>query len=554
MKCFFLTASKKSNPKDDEEKKNAQFEDKNEPRSTPFPAFFHSTLEELRNSSNEKEVFIGSVFRSILTAKLAYSKPFDESILVIGNTGSGKTSFCHFLSGSPIIVKKNDVGGLYYDSKNGTEIRKIGHSIESETIYPNKFICQDGTLLWDCPGFSDSRGAEMEILQAYHINSIAKNSKKLKILVMIEAEVLEHPQFGSKRGLDFKELFEVLQILTKVRSFNRSKNISIMFSKATKDVEFYKKRMNKLYELLMNPEGSFSSRIKKFFSSNEIKTFFQDLEKAQCELFMKPTSRTIDENLAKKILGFLKEKSEFCSAELNIPFPLKILENIIEIWKFSRAKFSEYFMEFCNELSRILDFIAFNRIMLIYEKFVKKNLKSNKSGPIENRDFLKLLKEELILKFIKLAGEERIDMKLVEKYMSLMEFFGSEIYDRLLLNVRISDEANAYFGKLGETELLPGINILKEKITEIEDSENETQLLKGDNEKSIMFKSQEVLQSNVTTEKIVQIHKLKEEIRGQIHNQNKETQKNQQEEIEKLKIYKKDETFQKKSGKCAKIL
>ena len=58
----------------------------------------------------------------------------------------------------------------------GQDHRKIGKGIESETKFPNKFVCKDGTILWDCPGFNDSRGRETEILQAYHMNSIAKNS------------------------------------------------------------------------------------------------------------------------------------------------------------------------------------------------------------------------------------------------------------------------------------------------------------------------------------------------------------------------------------------
>ena len=77
-----------------------------------------------------------------------------EAIIVIGDTGVGKSTILNFLAGAQLVVKY----GIkpYLDTSNETKI-KIGHQKYSETSVPTKAVIQ-GMAFYDCPGFKDNKG------------------------------------------------------------------------------------------------------------------------------------------------------------------------------------------------------------------------------------------------------------------------------------------------------------------------------------------------------------------------------------------------------------
>ena len=153
------------------------------------------------------------------------------------------------MSGEDLIIEpdKNTPEKSCYAYKNKNEKRKIGHRpLDSETKYPNKFICED-SILWDCPGFLDSGGQDEQIINTYHINSISNQSKFLRFILVIDARPINENGYGPERGKGLKELYEILYIMTKNQNIDLSKHLLIVFFNATQNMEFYKNKMFQFY-------------------------------------------------------------------------------------------------------------------------------------------------------------------------------------------------------------------------------------------------------------------------------------------------------------------
>ena len=81
----------------------------------------------------------------------------EEAVLVIGDTGVGKSTIMSFLSGCPLVVKFD---GLKPTLDNVGEGKiKIGHEKYSETSIPTKVVIEN-MAFYDCPGFKDNKGEE----------------------------------------------------------------------------------------------------------------------------------------------------------------------------------------------------------------------------------------------------------------------------------------------------------------------------------------------------------------------------------------------------------
>ena len=79
----------------------------------------------------------------------------ESAILVIGDTGVGKSTIMSFLSGAELTVKLDGLKPSL-DNREGGFI-KIGHQKFSETSVPTKIVLEN-MAFYDCPGFKDNKG------------------------------------------------------------------------------------------------------------------------------------------------------------------------------------------------------------------------------------------------------------------------------------------------------------------------------------------------------------------------------------------------------------
>ena len=114
-------------------------------------------------------------------------------VLVLGVTGSGKSTLVHSLVGKKMMA--NDKYGL--DVIDGLLPGfSIGHGLDSSTTIPNSYYDPNTNLVyWDCPGFMDSRGQGQEIVNSFAIDQIFSEPSRVKILF-----VIQDSEFQNERG------------------------------------------------------------------------------------------------------------------------------------------------------------------------------------------------------------------------------------------------------------------------------------------------------------------------------------------------------------------
>ena len=138
-----------------------------------------------------------------------------DAIIVIGNTGAGKSSFVNYLAGCRMVFKSPEELGLKgceplrivkpkQEGGDLDEIMPIGHTKKSKTFMPHIATTAQRTTYCDCPGFLDNRGAEINIANAVNIRCALSQAKGIKVIILIN---YHSTRADRSRGL--KEMIDI---------------------------------------------------------------------------------------------------------------------------------------------------------------------------------------------------------------------------------------------------------------------------------------------------------------------------------------------------------
>ncbi len=145
---------------------------------------------------NKEQSTIVSRTMSLLQEAYQHIHKMDgkEIILVMGNTGAGKSTAVGYFLGLEMESFYNRVGDKVIRIKDDPTKQsdkshpKIGQSLgESETLYTQGYPLpgDSNILLGDCPGFHDTRGGDYEICTNLSIDEAVAKVKKIRAIVMI---------------------------------------------------------------------------------------------------------------------------------------------------------------------------------------------------------------------------------------------------------------------------------------------------------------------------------------------------------------------------------
>jgi len=200
-----------------------------------------------------------------------------DIVLLLGPTGSGKSTLIHFLAGSKLEkVKKNGINHLQpvanelYPSIVNTITtspfaKSETRSINSVSIlYKNIGINQEGSLiLCDSPGLSDTDGIEADIVNGISIVKALHQAKSVKPIVIVSEDSTANRMEG------FLNLADQLSVMVNNVSFN-VKKFSFIFNK------FPEEKKEDLAGRLINLREEISQRKSNLYSE-QAKLFLDEM-------------------------------------------------------------------------------------------------------------------------------------------------------------------------------------------------------------------------------------------------------------------------------------
>ncbi len=146
-----------------------------------------------------------------------------DAIVVIGNTGAGKSTLLNYLIGCRMaritrreaielgIRVRNAVEEVVVVSEDSPqpEVMRIGHENVSEMFLPEIVYDSGNRVAYcDCPGFFDTRSAEVNVANAANIQSVLKYAKSVRLLIL-----LDYHKLLSDKGKGVSELLTMCEQL-----------------------------------------------------------------------------------------------------------------------------------------------------------------------------------------------------------------------------------------------------------------------------------------------------------------------------------------------------
>jgi hypothetical protein len=187
-----------------------------------------------------------------------------QVVLVLGNTGSGKSTLVDYLTNKNLIADKpkdsNRKGELHIINEGEVEC-KIGHNAgKSCTTIPNR-DASTSNVYWDCPGFKDTRGFKQDIVNQFYINNIFNKVEDVKVLVVIDEATLD-----STRGGIFNELLTTLHHMFENSNKVLEQSCIFVFTKSTcNDLDSLKNELQNGF--IDNEKSDLSNETKKILSN-----------------------------------------------------------------------------------------------------------------------------------------------------------------------------------------------------------------------------------------------------------------------------------------------
>lgn len=227
-----------------------------------------------------------------------------DAILVVGNTGSGKTTLVQFLAGdnNDLYAEEASPGSgdfIIIDRKDRVSSQS---TVVSKTIFPELTIDTEYNVgIYDCPGFVDTRGAAIDIAGTYFIRKVINSIERVKIILAVNYTSV-------RKGIDRGDFLEMIRhVLSLVQNAEKYVNsFAIVVTKV--DNTYIKNKKTQGLDLV-------SDDVIRGYVAKFLQTFKENVAQISGELFSARAIKLVDTLLTKngtsyKRIGLFRRPNE----------------------------------------------------------------------------------------------------------------------------------------------------------------------------------------------------------------------------------------------------
>ncbi|WP_425361483.1 hypothetical protein [Candidatus Tisiphia endosymbiont of Ceraclea dissimilis] len=201
-----------------------------------------------------------------------------KGILLLGNTGAGKSTLAHLFSGRKLqAIMDDETAELVIEAMQPLKNIAIGHKSASETKIPNKCLAKE-LIIWDCPGFNDTDPVQ-EIANSFYIKRLFETTEQLKFVLVVPESVLN---IAIERGNIFlAALSNFIKSFKDIDSIEGSISLVVTHVPPHKNIENIRKSIEKILTDNQGATKKCKELISKLKDGNSIHLFYKPTEEGE---------------------------------------------------------------------------------------------------------------------------------------------------------------------------------------------------------------------------------------------------------------------------------
>jgi hypothetical protein len=188
------------------------------------------------SNSRQSQVPNFEALRKLESAVLEASAIMDQRvenedvIICLGSTRGGKSTLVNYIIGNKLKVnKEHSKYVLIKEQESSDNGPIIGLTSTSETLLPSRWLSHNGKVVWDAPGFDDTRGEIQDITNAFYIKVLLKGVKSAKLVL-----VTDYNEISVDNVTSFIKLLDSVKRIFKEQTTLCVQGISLIFTKVPK--------------------------------------------------------------------------------------------------------------------------------------------------------------------------------------------------------------------------------------------------------------------------------------------------------------------------------
>lgn len=309
----------------------------------------------------------------------------EKSVMVLGLTGTGKSTLINFLNNIPLVcVKENNKWVLKLENENLSDrfsIAKIGHEVSSQTFMPAAYNPQNKDYSFiDNPGFKDTHGLSTAITNGFFRSQITTNVKDIKFLLL-----LTYSDLIENKGQQFRESIKAFSYL--IGAFdeenvtrNLSESIGIIITKVNNDGET-DEAMKQSLQIALKKVLQDEAKNKKL-SKKEQNVFSSIIDEFQIEIFSNPYKKGPVSNYQSLAIQNLIDLKLHYARKIDLKIRAKISDN----YKSQLLNYiHQNYMQFGEDFSELFN-MAISRY---HKRTMISNIENGKNLYVELHELIK---------------------------------------------------------------------------------------------------------------------------------------------------------------------